>query len=58
MLKEKGYDEFVDQCVQKAREEYQTSVGFSLAEAKAHSKKVIEQKSQELKDFNRDIVYG
>lgn len=58
MFKEKGYDEFVNECVQKAREEHQAGVGFSLEQARSHIQQVIEKKSQELNEFQREVAYG
>ncbi|TCK70337.1 hypothetical protein [Lonepinella koalarum] len=58
MFKEKGYDEFVNECVRKGREEKQAGLGFTLEQAKASSKQVIERKSQELDDFIKNVVYA
>lgn len=58
MFKEKGYDEFVNECVQKARAEHKAGAGFSLEQSRAHIQQVIEKKSQELNEFQREVVYG
>lgn len=58
MFKEKGYDEFVNKCVQKAREEHKSGAGFTLEQSRSHIQKVIEQKSQELNEFQREVTYG
>ncbi|WP_439242321.1 hypothetical protein [Lonepinella sp. BR2474] len=43
MIKEKDYNEFLNECVRKGREEKQIGLGFTLEQAKASSKQVIEQ---------------
>ncbi|HDL4618282.1 TPA: hypothetical protein PW968_001740 [Mannheimia haemolytica] len=58
MFKEKGYDEFVNECVRKGREEHRAGLGFTLEQSRLHIKKTIEQKSQELNEFQREVVYG
>ncbi|WP_194965372.1 MULTISPECIES: hypothetical protein [Lonepinella] len=58
MFKEKGYDEFVSECVRKGREEKQAGLGFTLEQAKASSQQVIERKSQELDDFIKNVAYA
>ncbi|WP_386694068.1 hypothetical protein [Lonepinella sp. MS14435] len=58
MFKEKGYDEFVNECVRKGREEKQAGLGFTLEQAKSSSKQVIERKSQELDDFIKNVAYA
>lgn len=58
MFKEKGYDEFVNKCVQKAREEHKSGAGFTLEQSRSHIQKVIEQKSQELNLLSSRGHYG
>ncbi|WP_439327757.1 hypothetical protein [Lonepinella sp. BR2357] len=43
MIKEKNYNEFVNECICKGREEKQIGLGFTLEQAKASSKQVIKK---------------
>lgn len=42
----------------KAREEHKSGAGFTLEQSRSHIQKVIEQKSQELNEFQREVAYG
>ncbi|WP_075321056.1 hypothetical protein [Histophilus somni] len=57
LLKEKGYDDFVKDCVQKGRDELDAGLGMSLTQAKESSRKLIERKAKELDSLNGKVAY-
>ncbi|STO54368.1 Uncharacterised protein [Canicola haemoglobinophilus] len=58
LLKEKGYDDFVKDCVQKGRDELDAGLGVSLEQAKESSRKLIERKAKELESLNGKVAYA
>lgn len=57
LLKEKDYDDFVKDCVQKGRDELDAGLGMSLTQAKESSRKLIERKAKELDSLNGKVAY-
>lgn len=54
MLKEKGYDEFLEQKIQKARQSIQSGHYVTLGQAKKNIEAKLESKAKELAQYEKE----
>jgi len=57
-LKEKGYDEFLAQKIEKGLSELEAGKGISLEQAKMLVQVTIEETANDLADFEREVAYA